>query len=77
MNYLKSLDYGRGKLTEDFPNKPPGFIEWLKEHPEYKLGLKTKEVELITCWNCGNEYPINYRKCPKCRAFNKKANENR
>jgi ribosomal protein L40E len=60
-----------------FPNKPQGFMEWLKEHPELKIGLtKRKEVELKICWNCQHKYPIDHRKCPRCKKFNPDANKN-
>ncbi|MDG6219762.1 MAG: hypothetical protein QCI00_10060 [Candidatus Thermoplasmatota archaeon] len=79
LNELRARDSRGEKIPDDFPDKPSGFIEWLDDNPEYKLRLKRKEVEPITCWNCGKEYPIDYKRCPNpnCKAFNKYANKNR
>jgi len=79
LNSIIALGYKGGKIPDDFPKKPEGFIEWLKDNPQYQLRLRRRKVNNITCWNCGKEYPEDYRKCPNpsCRAFNKKANKNR
>ena len=79
LNSIRVKGYKGGNIPEDFPNKPSGFIEWLKDNPQHRLKLKRREVENIACWNCGKEYPEDYRKCPNpsCRAFNTKANKNR
>lgn len=67
-----------GESIENFTDKPIGFIEWLKEHPPIEIGYSPrKQTEYKICWNCNNEYPIDYRKCPKCKSFNPDANKNK
>jgi hypothetical protein len=77
LDYIRKLGYTGGRIPDHFPNKPSGFIEWLEDHPEHKVGFTIKKVEPTKCWNCGKKYPINYRKCPSCMKFNPDAHKNR
>jgi hypothetical protein len=58
----------RGEPDESaFRDKPEGFSEWLRKHPNELRLPKPEHMPSYICWNCGKEY--NGNRCPYCKAF--------
>ena len=63
-----------------YADKPKYYTIWAKKHFKKTGGIKLgddSKYPKLTCYNCGKEFPENWRHCPKCKAFNPKANKYR